>query len=177
MPSSYRRSRLVDRPTRSHDPGWPSFPSPSRDSSRGARRVRRSWVPRRLTQPGDRRGGHLRGLDVLLLRRQGRKEDLYTHVTRIELERLFAGVGPFPIPTETDPDTFWSTLEGYYLRLMTTLAASPQLAALIRGSPHRTTRCSRHSRSWSKRRCQGFRRRWPPASGRELCTMTCRLVC
>jgi hypothetical protein len=57
------------------------------------------------------------------------KEDLYLHVTRIELERLFACVGPFPIPTETDPDTFWSTLEGYYLRLMTTLATSPQLAS------------------------------------------------
>ena len=52
------------------------------------------------------------------------KEDLYTYVTRIERERLFAYVGPFPIPTETDPDTFWSTLEGYHLRLITTLAAS-----------------------------------------------------
>ena len=61
------------------------------------------------------------------------KEDLYAHVTRVELERMFACVGPFPIPTETDPDAFWSTLEGYYLRLMTALAASPQLAALIRG--------------------------------------------
>jgi AcrR family transcriptional regulator len=61
------------------------------------------------------------------------KEDLSTHVTRVELERLFACVGPFPIPTETDPDTVWSTLGGYYLRLMTTLAASPQLATMIRG--------------------------------------------
>jgi AcrR family transcriptional regulator len=61
------------------------------------------------------------------------KEDLYINVIRVELERLFACVGLFPIPTETDPDTVWSTLEGYYLRLMTTLAASPQLAALIRG--------------------------------------------
>ena len=61
------------------------------------------------------------------------KEDLYAHITRVELERLFADLGPFPIPTETDPDTFWSTLEGFYLRLMTTLTESPQLAALIRG--------------------------------------------
>ena len=52
------------------------------------------------------------------------KEDLYIDVTRVELERLFACVGLFPIPTETDPDTVWSTLEGYYLRLMTTLAAA-----------------------------------------------------
>jgi AcrR family transcriptional regulator len=61
------------------------------------------------------------------------KEDLYAHVARIELERLFAELGPFPIPTEADPDAFWSTLEGYYLRLMTKLAGSPQLAALMRG--------------------------------------------
>jgi AcrR family transcriptional regulator len=61
------------------------------------------------------------------------KEDLYAHVTRVELERLFADLGPFPVPTGADPDAFWSTLGGYYLRLMTALAASPQLAALIRG--------------------------------------------
>ena len=61
------------------------------------------------------------------------KEDLYTHVARVELERLVAGLGPFPIPTHSDPDAFWSTLEGYYLRLMVALGASPQLAALIRG--------------------------------------------
>jgi AcrR family transcriptional regulator len=61
------------------------------------------------------------------------KEDLYTHVTRVELERLFARLGPFAIPVQVDPDAFWSTMEEYYLRLMTTLAASPQLAALIRG--------------------------------------------
>jgi AcrR family transcriptional regulator len=61
------------------------------------------------------------------------KEDLYAHVARVELERLFADLGPFPIPAQADPDEFWTTLESYYLRLMTTLAASPQLAALIRG--------------------------------------------
>jgi AcrR family transcriptional regulator len=61
------------------------------------------------------------------------KEDLYIHVARVELERLLVRVGPFPIPAQTDPDVFWSSLEGYYLRLMSALAASPQLAALIRG--------------------------------------------
>jgi AcrR family transcriptional regulator len=61
------------------------------------------------------------------------KEDLYTHVTRIELERLFDAVGPISIPTETEPDAFWSSLEDYYLRLMIALMDSPQLAALIRG--------------------------------------------
>ena len=61
------------------------------------------------------------------------KEDLYIHVARVELERLLVRLGPFPIPAQTDPDVFWSTLEGFYLRLMSALATSPQLAALIRG--------------------------------------------
>jgi AcrR family transcriptional regulator len=61
------------------------------------------------------------------------KEDLYAHVTRVELERLFDAVGPVSIPTESEPDAFWSTLEDYYLRLMVALMNSPQLAALIRG--------------------------------------------
>jgi AcrR family transcriptional regulator len=61
------------------------------------------------------------------------KEDLYAYVARTELERLFARLGPFPVPSDADPDAFWSTLADYYLRLMTALAASPQLAALIRG--------------------------------------------
>jgi AcrR family transcriptional regulator len=61
------------------------------------------------------------------------KEDLYAHVARVELERLLANLGPFPVPAGGDADGFWSTLENYYLRLMTTLVASPQLAALIRG--------------------------------------------
>jgi AcrR family transcriptional regulator len=60
------------------------------------------------------------------------KEDLYAHVVRVELERLFADVGRFPIPPAADPDAFWSTLQDYYVRLITALAASPQLAALIR---------------------------------------------
>lgn len=61
------------------------------------------------------------------------KEDLYAYVIRRELERLFDGVGPFPVPADGDAETFWSTLENYYLRLMTALSSSPQLAALIRG--------------------------------------------
>lgn len=61
------------------------------------------------------------------------KEDLYAYLAQTELERLFARLGPFPVPSDGDADAFWSTLENYYLRLMTDLAASPQLAALIRG--------------------------------------------
>ena len=61
------------------------------------------------------------------------KEDLYAHIAQTELERLFARLGPFTVPSEGDADTFWSSLEDYYLRLMAALAASPQLAALIRG--------------------------------------------
>lgn len=61
------------------------------------------------------------------------KEDLYAYVTRTELERLFAGLGPFPVPSGGDADAFWPTLQDYYLQLMTALAARPQLAALARG--------------------------------------------
>jgi AcrR family transcriptional regulator len=60
------------------------------------------------------------------------KEDLYAYVAQTELERLFARLGPFPLP-DADADAFWATLADYYLRLMTALAASPHLAALIRG--------------------------------------------
>lgn len=61
------------------------------------------------------------------------KEDLYAHVARVELGRLFDGVGPFPVPTARDPDAFWATLTDYYLRIMGSLASSPKLAALARG--------------------------------------------
>ena len=61
------------------------------------------------------------------------KDDLYAHVTRSELQQLFAGVGPFPVPDDGDAESFWSTMEGYYVQLMTGLTASPQLADLIRG--------------------------------------------
>jgi AcrR family transcriptional regulator len=61
------------------------------------------------------------------------KEDLYVYVAQAGLEQLVADLGPFEVPSERDPDAFWSTLEGYYVRLMTALSASPQLAAIIRG--------------------------------------------
>ena len=60
------------------------------------------------------------------------KEELYAHVAREELGRLFEAAGPFPVPTTRDPDVFWSTLEDYYRRIMTAFAASPKLAALAR---------------------------------------------
>jgi AcrR family transcriptional regulator len=61
------------------------------------------------------------------------KEDLYAYVARTEFERLFARLGPFPVPRDGNADAFWATLADDYLRLMTTLSAAPQLAALIRG--------------------------------------------
>ena len=61
------------------------------------------------------------------------KEDLYAHVARTELERLFADVGPLAMPDDADPDAFWATLADYYFRLMAALTASPRLAALVRG--------------------------------------------
>ena len=60
------------------------------------------------------------------------KEELYAHVARVELSRLFEATGPFPVPTVQDPDEFWPTLEDYYRRIMAAFAASPQLAALAR---------------------------------------------
>lgn len=61
------------------------------------------------------------------------KEDLYAHVGRVELGRLFDGAGPFPVPTAREPDAFWATLTEYYLRIMGALASSPKAAALARG--------------------------------------------
>lgn len=61
------------------------------------------------------------------------KGDLYAYVTRTELEGLFVRVGPPPDLGRGDAHEFWSSLQDYYLRLMTALAASPQLAALLRG--------------------------------------------
>jgi AcrR family transcriptional regulator len=60
------------------------------------------------------------------------KEELYAHVARGELGRLFESTGPFPVPAARDPDAFWSTLEDYYRRIMVAFAASPKLAALAR---------------------------------------------
>ena len=61
------------------------------------------------------------------------KEDLFASVVRIDLEQLFVRLGPFPVPESGSADVFWTTLEGYYLRLMRALTESPGLAALIRG--------------------------------------------
>lgn len=60
------------------------------------------------------------------------KEELYAHVARGQLGRLFESAGPFPIPVARDPDAFWATLEDYYRRIMVAFAASPKLAALAR---------------------------------------------
>ena len=51
------------------------------------------------------------------------KEDLYTHVARVELERCSPASGSSRCRATTDPDAFWSTLEDYYLQLMTALEA------------------------------------------------------
>ena len=61
------------------------------------------------------------------------KEDLYAYIVRTELEQLFAHLGPFHVPDDKTADGYWSTLEDYYLRLMTALTATPELAAMIRG--------------------------------------------
>jgi AcrR family transcriptional regulator len=61
------------------------------------------------------------------------KEDLYAYIVQTDLEQLFARLGPFPVPDSDSADAFWSTLQDYYLRLMTALTATPDLAALIRG--------------------------------------------
>jgi AcrR family transcriptional regulator len=60
------------------------------------------------------------------------KEELYAHVARGELGRLFESAGPFPIPSARDPDEFWSMLEDYYRRIMLAFVASPKLEALAR---------------------------------------------
>lgn len=60
------------------------------------------------------------------------KAELYAHVARGEIGRLFESAGPFPVPTARHPDAFWSTLEDYYRRIMTAFAASPKLASLAR---------------------------------------------
>ncbi|MGE0297740.1 MAG: TetR/AcrR family transcriptional regulator [Pseudonocardia sp.] len=60
------------------------------------------------------------------------KADLYAHVARVELGRLFDELGPFPVP-DTGPDAYWSALRDHYRDLVTALTASPQLLALVRG--------------------------------------------
>lgn len=61
------------------------------------------------------------------------KEDLYAHVARTGLERLFERIGPFPVPTAAGPDGFWAELTETYLKAMAGLGEEPELAALLRG--------------------------------------------
>lgn len=61
------------------------------------------------------------------------KEDLYGYVAQTELAGLFEQVGPPPDFDAGDAATFWSALEDYYRQLLQALAASPQLAAMLRG--------------------------------------------
>jgi AcrR family transcriptional regulator len=61
------------------------------------------------------------------------KEDLYAYVLQHEMERLFHSVESVPMAGAQDAAAFWAALTDHYLRLMTALAAAPQLAALIRG--------------------------------------------
>lgn len=61
------------------------------------------------------------------------KGDLYTHVARVELERMIAQVDTFDAAAASNPDAFWSALQHHYLQLMSALGTAPQLAALIRG--------------------------------------------
>lgn len=61
------------------------------------------------------------------------KADLYVHVARTELERMFARVTPIDVAATGNPDAFWSALENYYVQLMSALATEARLAALIRG--------------------------------------------
>lgn len=60
------------------------------------------------------------------------KEDLYAEVIREQLQALFERTGHLPVPTATEPVAFWATVENHYLRLMRTLAESPEPAALLR---------------------------------------------
>jgi AcrR family transcriptional regulator len=62
------------------------------------------------------------------------KDDLYTHVIRVQLEQLIVKSGPAPdFDNIMTPDTFWTSLEAYYLHLMRMLAVTPDLASLLRG--------------------------------------------
>ena len=58
------------------------------------------------------------------------KEDLYAHVLRVELGRMFEAAGPFPIPTARTPEAFWSAIEESHRRLVGALMSSPRVAAL-----------------------------------------------
>ena len=109
------------------------------------------------------------------------KEDLYAYVARVESGALFADVGPVPCPRERRiADAFWSTVEDYYLRLMTGLAATPQLAALIRGwiaASDDAVAGAGAAGAGSRRSCPGWNGSSPPVSASERCAPTCRPAC
>lgn len=60
------------------------------------------------------------------------KQDLYRHLIHLHMKRMITQAGPFSIPPATDPDSYWSTVEAYCLRLVRVLDASPRLASLLR---------------------------------------------
>lgn len=60
------------------------------------------------------------------------KADLYAHVVRVELGRLFDTAGPFSVPDVDEPKRFWDALARDYLRLIGALFGSPHLRALAR---------------------------------------------
>lgn len=61
------------------------------------------------------------------------KEDLYAHVARVELGRLFEEAGPFPVPSVESAEAFWEVLAHDYERILSALFRSPRVAALARG--------------------------------------------
>src|SRR5690606_12120191 len=62
-----------------------------------------------------------------------RKEDLFAHVARAELGRLFDRAGPTPVHPARKPDAVWASMTQDYVRVIGALASSPKLAALARG--------------------------------------------
>lgn len=60
------------------------------------------------------------------------KEDLYVYLLRDQVENMIVSAGPFPVPAASDPDDFWSMIEGYCLRLVEAIDDSPRFANLLR---------------------------------------------
>ncbi len=107
------------------------------------------------------------------------KEDLYAYVARTGLAGLFDRVGPLPELDRGGADEFWSVLEGYYLNLLRALAASPQLAALLRGwtAASRTRRFRRYRVTSSKPLCPGSSRPSSPDKTWGPCARICPRPC
>lgn len=60
------------------------------------------------------------------------KEDLFTHLTRVELERLLTDIGPLRLPADPGPDAFWEAVQRFYRDSVAQLATNPQLNSLRR---------------------------------------------